>query len=128
MKNKTAERVDLVNIKADVRANRIEFYIEDNVIYCRDKTSGEIVIVGQDIQSDLTTWQGVDLMNKFELQNRACGSGGAGTSDKPDGIVSGGSMDAKLAIQILENMHFDDQLEQMSIALAIRTMRGMFHV
>ena len=40
--------VDLVEIKADVKAGKLMFYVKDGKIYCEDMANGEVVLVGED--------------------------------------------------------------------------------
>lgn len=46
MKNGITRHVDLVDIKADVKAGKIVFYVQSGLIYCRDTQNNELVIVG----------------------------------------------------------------------------------
>jgi len=38
--------IDIMDLKAAVRAGQIEFVVIDNFIYCRDRESREVVMVG----------------------------------------------------------------------------------
>ena len=58
--------IDIVDIRKVANDNKIEFYIKDNIIYCRDTQNGECVRVTFDKRDD-DFIRNAKTMNEAEL-------------------------------------------------------------